>query len=291
MKTILLTGVTGYLGSCLSHALVSNGFKVIGLKRASSEMTRLYGIVDKIEIYNVDQETIERVFAEHNIDTVIHCATNYGRANELLEELLESNVLFPLKILEQASLHGVNSFINTDTSLNENANAYSMTKSQFKQWGKYFADEKKISFINLRLEHFYGPNDGANKFTTFLIRSCLANKDKISLTLGEQVRDFIYIDDVVSAYLAVLSKVETKSPRYIEIDVGSGKSFAIKEVSKLIHELTGSKSILEYGAVPYRENEPMFLQANTSYLEDIGWKCSYTLKDGLTRTIEEEQNK
>jgi len=291
MKTILLTGVTGYLGSVLSHALVLNGFEVIVLKRSSSEMDCLNDIVYKIKIYDVAQGAIESVFINHNVDVVVHCATNYGRANELLEKMLESNVLFPLKVLEQASLHGVDSFVNTDTSLNEGTNAYSMTKSQFKQWGKYFADEKKISFINLRLEHFYGPDDGANKFTTFLIRSCLDNKDKIPLTLGEQVRDFIYIDDVVSAYLAVLSKVETKSPRYIDIDVGSGKSFTIKEVSKLIHKLTDSKSILEYGVIPYRENEPMFLQANTSFLEGIGWKCGYTLKDGLTRTIKEERNK
>ena len=63
-------------------------------------------------------------------------------------------------------------------------------------------------FINMRLEHFYGPGDADSKFTAHVMNSCLRNVPELKLTLGEQRRDFFYIEDVVSAYLIILEKIE-----------------------------------------------------------------------------------
>ncbi|EDM2890084.1 CDP-abequose synthase, partial [Salmonella enterica subsp. enterica serovar Typhimurium] len=70
--------------------------------------------------------------------------------------------------------------------------------------GHYYANMHDISFVNMRLEHVYGPGDGENKFIPYII-DCLNKKQScVKCTTGEQIRDFIFVDDVVNAYLTIL---------------------------------------------------------------------------------------
>ena len=137
---------------------------------------------------------------------VVHTATCYGRNRETPLEVFEANLKFPLDLLEKAALFSTDTFFNTDTILYKYLNGYSLSKHQFVEWGKQYADEHKIKFCNIKLEHMYGPGDDDSKFTTYVINSCLNNVPEVKLTLGEQERDFIYIDDVVSAYQLLLKK-------------------------------------------------------------------------------------
>lgn len=284
---ILLTGATGFLGSSLAKTLHSEGHELIILKRRTSSLRRIEPITRDIVMYDLEGLDFSVPFGMHGrVDTVIHTATCYGRGGELPDQIFETNTKLPLKLLQAASVSGTDVFINSDTSLDKDLNAYSLSKKQFAEWGRFYSDRHGIQFLNLRLEHFYGPGDDKSKFTTHVIMRCLENAPELKLTLGEQKRDFIYIDDVVSAYLAVLAGREVFSERFVEMDVGSGAVVTIREFVETVWRLSGSRTKLAFGAVPYRQGEVMFAQADISSLRALGWEASHSLEQGLKLTME-----
>ena len=107
------------------------------------------------------------------------------------------------------------------------------------------------------------------------------------MTAGEQKRDFIHIDDVVSIYQLLLKKVQKESSFYQEYPIGSGKATTVRELVEIIHKLTKSKTILNFGALPYREGEIMFSEAKIEKLKLIGMKQTNSLTNKLLETIEE----
>lgn len=286
-KQILLTGATGYLGSHLAVALLDAGYSVVALKRKTSSMRRLAPISSRITLLDLDGLDMRALFKDHGkIGFIIHTATSYGRNGESASQIADANLSFPLKLLDAAVAANVPAFLNTDTSLDKFLNAYSLSKTQFAEWGSHFAGQKKIRFLNLRLEHFYGPGDDDTKFTTHVINSCLMNAPELKLTLGEQRRDFIYIDDVIAAYMLLLEKQELLPDWFVELDVGSGEAVTIRQFVELVQQQTASRTHLDFGAHPYREGEVMFSQADTSALRKLGWRCGYTLEQGLRLVIE-----
>lgn len=288
---IFLTGVTGYLGSHLTIALLTNGYEVVGLKRKSSSLHRIESILPKLSLHNLEDADMSELFTRYgNIDAVIHTATCYGRNGENASQLLEANLVVPLKLMDAAIASDVRLFINTDTVLDKSLNPYALSKGQFAEWGRFFSRQKHIRFLNLKLEHFYGPGDDKSKFTTHVINSCLANVPELKLTLGEQQRDFIYIDDVVAAYLVLLKKRETFDDDFVEFEVGSGEAITIRQFVETAHQLTASTTHLNFGAVPYRTGEAMLSKAHTDELQALGWKCRYDIETGLKQVIEQERN-
>jgi nucleoside-diphosphate-sugar epimerase len=200
-------------------------------------------------------------------------------------EIFEANTEFPLKLLDAASIANVKKFINTDTVLDKYLNLYSLSKNHLLEWGKFYSMRNKIQFVNMRLEHFYGLGDDESKFTTFVINKCLANSENLELTPGEQKRDFIYVDDVVSAYMTVLNNDNKDNKWFEEYDVGTGKSITIKEFVETVWRLTNSKIKLDFGVLPYRKDEVMNSTPNIKGLIDLGWECKYSLEEGLSLTI------
>lgn len=283
----MLTGATGYLGSHLAEALLDAGHSVVVLKRKTSSLCRLESILPKVTLLDVDDLDFKILFKEHGkIDAVVHAATTYGRNGESASQIAEANLNFPLKLLDAAVAAGVPVFVNTDTALDKFLNAYSLSKTQFAEWGSHFAGQRKIRFLNLRLEHFYGPGDDDSKFTTHVVNSCLKNASELKLTPGEQKRDFIYIDDAVAAYMLLLEKQESLPDWFVEFDVGSGEAVTVRQFVELVQQLTASKTYLNFGAQPYRAGEVMLSQADVEPLRKLGWRCRHTLEQGLKLVIE-----
>jgi len=110
------------------------------------------------------------------------------------------------------------------------------------------------------------------------------------LTRGDQRRDFIYIRDVVSAYLKILDGIETLN-YFEEIDVGLGEAPPVRIFVEMVHRLTKSQSQLEFGAIPIRPQEPALCVADTTRLRQIGWEPVYDVETGLKETIEKELKK
>jgi nucleoside-diphosphate-sugar epimerase len=240
-------------------------------------------------LYDIDSSNLEDAFKEQHIDVVIHTACNYGRNNESLSDIAGTNIIFGLKVLEFAIKYNVSAFINTDTLLDKYINAYSLSKKQFVEWLKQQAN--KIKVINMKLEHMYGPNDDLNKFVPWLIQQLKNNVVQVPLTKGVQKRDFIYIDDVVSAYLKVLENIALLQ-QYSEFDVGTGTLISIYDfVSELANEFKkvckNNVTELIFGALPYRQGEPMAVCVNVEPLRKIGWQPKYDYKNGIKQLLQE----
>jgi len=288
---ILITGATGFLGSALAFALANSEHKLFLLTRPQSNLSRINNpsLLEQVRCCNSDKE-IKLLVHEIQPEIVIHNACSYGRLGEDAIELVNVNIKLGLLIIQALIKNDKPStFINTGTILKDDVSFYAISKNQFSQWGEVSARKSLgiLRFINLRLQHMYGPGDSISKFTTYVLHSCHQNITTLELSPGKQKRDFIYIDDVVSAFLILISKKD-ELDLFVNIDVGSGVSPTIQKFVRVVHKLTKSKTQLIFGALEYRDNEPMLCRANTKVMQSFGWKPQYDLEAGLLKMIEIE---
>ena len=285
-KRILLTGATGFLGSALAHDFLQKGFTVFVVKRSTSNLARLKDIKCRLTFYDIDREAVVDIMKDAMpLDMIVHTATCYGRKGEADNELLQTNVAFPLELLDAAIQMKVPLFVNTNTCLDRMVSTYALSKQQFSEWGKKHAEDGNIAFCDLRLEHMYGPGDNENKFVTYVLHACARNIPNLALTEGKQKRDFIYIDDVVSAYQAVMKH---SWQGYHSIAVGSGQTTSIRAFVEMVHRMTGSSTRLNFGAVPLRRNEFMQSSPNLTEIHSLGWQPKVSLQQGLKMILREE---
>lgn len=287
-RSVIVTGASGFIGSHLIKRLLNSNFSVIAITRSKSS-----------HINNTDSrivwcewQNIECLLQKHKQPpiAIIHLATAYGRELSDLLEVEDANVLKPLRLLELASKYKINKFINTDSYFAKSEfnyqymRPYIITKNSFNEWGAFFSTRSDVKFINMRLEHVYGPGDGQGKFIPFLVYSFLTNKEKIECTDCSQKRDFIYVDDVVSAYMTILNA--DSLPMYAEYQVGLGYSVSMKVfIEALCHELPKFKGLIKYGALGQRENEIMDSYAENKNLKALGWEPEYELHFGVQKYL------
>jgi nucleoside-diphosphate-sugar epimerase len=294
METVLLTGATGFLGSYLLEGLVRENYDVIILKRSFSDTWRIGHLLTKVKSYDIDNGSLEDIFKENKIDIVIHTATLYGKKGEDNAAVIESNLLLPVRLLDLSIACGIKSFFNTDSFINtpnykcKYLRPYCLSKRQLGEWLR--TDPKNIQIFNLKLEHLYGPRDSNDKFVIWLAKECIRHAPELSLTEGEQKRDFIYVSDAVNAFLAVLQKRGTL-PDYAEFEVGTGemiflRDFAIK-VKETVSAVLGKeiRTSLNFGALPYAAGEIMESRADNAALRQLGWNCFVELNEGLKNTV------
>ena len=283
--TILLTGATGFLGSHLLKALVNKSYEVVVLKRSTSNMWRLKGFENTFKSYDIDQVPLQKAFEEQYIDTIIHTACVYGRKGESIQQILETNLMFGIELLNTGT------FFNTGTLLYKYLNYYALSKKQFEEWLQLASD--KIQVVNLKLEHMFGEQDGNDKFTSWILNELQQEKNIIPLTAGTQKRDFIYIDDVVSAYLTCLEQAP-QLKAFNDIEVGTGVLTPVKTfvtlVKNTLEKLKGSpiETQLNFGALPYREGEIMEPQVDNSMLCSLGWQPKRSLEENIEQFVKHE---
>ncbi|EHS6265633.1 CDP-paratose synthase [Salmonella enterica] len=275
---ILIMGAFGFLGSRLTSYFESR-HTVIGLARKRNNEATINNI-----IYTTENNWIEKI-VEFEPNIIINTIACYGRHNEPATALIESNILMPIRVLESiSSLDAV--FINCGTSLPPNTSLYAYTKQKANELAAAIIDKVCGKYIELKLEHFYGAFDGDDKFTSMVIRRCLSNQP-VKLTSGLQQRDFLYIKDLLTAFVCIINNVNN-FPKFHSIEVGSGKAISIREYVETVKNITKSNSIIEFGVVKERANELMYSCADIAELEKIGWKREFSLVDALTEIIEEE---
>ena len=290
--TILLTGATGFLGSHILKRLLESEVNVVILIRESSNKKRIKNLNGfSTFIVNDQVSNIHKLFEMYAIDTIIHVATEYGR-DLPYSSVLESNVLLPIKLIEAGSKKGISLFINTDSFFSKFPNysylrEYITSKKIITDYLKSISD---IKVINLKLEHIYGENDSESKFITSLLNKMFVNESNIKLTEGNQRRDFVYVADVVNAYLFVLEK-QYVLDQYTEFEVGTGNSITIKDFVFKMHKIIGSTSNLLFGNLETRINEIQDSKADNLSLCKLGWKAEYTPEKAIKRILNIEKNK
>jgi len=288
--TVLLTGATGFLGSYLLKSFVNSNYEVIALKRSTSNTYRIDEYLKEVKLYDINKTNLEDIFKNHKVDLVVNTVTNYGRIDNKISSILDTNLIFGLRLLEVSVKNNVKAFINTDTLLDRNINSYALSKAQFVDWMKFLSN-KNTKMINIKIEHMYGPKDDENKFIYWLINKLKENVKKIDLTSGIQKRDFIYIDDIVNAYPIIIKNIDSFS-NYEEFELGSGSSIEVKKfVEQIVKELKLKQDIstkLNFGAIPYRNNENMEMKADIQKLINLGWKAEISTENGIKNIINGE---
>jgi CDP-paratose synthetase len=290
---ILLTGPSGFLGSALAHHWAEHGHELLLLARASSRLDRVADLLSKVRVVRASApDEIATVVREVAPDAIVHTACCYGRKGESALDVMDANLRLGIALLqavhERKSLDGMSPtlFMNTGTVLEPEVSLYALSKTQFSAWGAELATSspQRLRFIDIKLQQMYGPGDDSSKFTTHVIEACSQNVPRLALTQGEQLRDFIHIDDVVQAYDIILGR-QDQFAASDSIDVGSGDAVTMRSFVEMAKQVAGTETALDFGAVPYRAKEAMLCVADTKRLRSLGWQPTVSLVDGLRRLI------
>ncbi len=152
-------------------------------------------------------------------------------------------------------------------ALNDLADAFSSTAGISSAWARIF--------------FLYGPQEHPNRLVSSVIRSLLAGTGA-KTSHGEQIRDYLHVQDVASALVALLdSEIEGA------VNIGSGEPVALKTIVTRIGELVGRPDLIELGAIPARPNDAPLVVANVARLEgELGWAPTFDLDGGLDQTID-----
>lgn len=294
LKNILITGGTGFIGRNLIEKLKEDyNLIVIGRKEINESSGYKYYKYDVAKLQDIDN-----VFKNEKIDQVIHLATYYTpfHKEEDISIMIDTNVKGINNILELALLYKVEKVINTGSCFEYgNRNEILKEKDIVKPWNLYattkilaediinYYCKKGLNAITLRLFPPFGIWDNPNKLIPFVIKSALKNKE-IPLTFGEQKWDYTYSKDIAEAYRLAL---QTTIKGHEIINISNNNPISLKEIVEKIIKYTYSKSKVLFGAVPYRENEIMYLHGDNSKAKEIlKWSPKYTFDKALRETIE-----
>lgn len=286
---ILLTGATGFIGGHVARNLRKQGYYVGGLLRDG--VTPPVSSRGEICDFWLNSCDLRTTAMSAQLQAVVHVATAYGHDGKLAD-VVESNLLLPVRLLDFCREMGCAQFINTDTFFSKKTfsyqylQAYIRSKQELLEWARLACDaEPDFRFSSLRLEHVYGEGDSPCKFVPDLMTRLQARQSEILLTPGDQKRDFIHVSDVSDAYICVLANVSRLPLGIMEYEVGTGNAISLRQFAETAREVVASTSHLCFGALPYRPGEIMTSVADIAPLAALGWKPSIQLRDGLRRTM------
>lgn len=283
---IMLLGATGYLGGNIARFLSEEGNEVICVVRRTSDISRLKKLRN-IRLISKDPGQIELTLEQDCVEWVINGVCTYMPNASLYGDMLESNVIFPLSVLNLAIKYQVKNFITMGTGLPENFNVYSFTKSKFSDFGRFLSEKDGINFGDFRLEMFYGGLYEPEARFLNLCRKKLAKDENILLTYGRQKRDIIHVEDILGIISALIRSEYLQGYRILP--VGSGEQHSIREITTYMKQVMGSSSSLKFGAVPERGGEPDTL-ADISWYKEICYQMKYSFFEGLDKVCLEVEH-
>ncbi|HSX40815.1 MAG TPA: NAD(P)-dependent oxidoreductase [Candidatus Saccharimonadales bacterium] len=301
-KKFLITGATGFVGSCLARRLVEEGEDVSILVRDKKNSWRINDISKKMRIYEcdlIDPLKTRQIVSRINPTHIFHLAA-YGALpqEQSFEMMVDVNIKGTHNLLTAAVENGFDLFIHTgssseygtkNASMKENdelvpINDYGVTKAAASLLVQSIAEKEKLPIIIFRLFSPFGYFEQKDRLIPSVILSALKNKP-ILLSSPSHVRDFIFIEDVMSAYL---SSAKKKITQVQIVNIGSGKQRSVEDLVRAVVKLTGSKSKVRWGAVKKqkRQKEPEMWQANISKAKKVlSWQPTHSLEEGLVKTI------
>lgn len=137
----------------------------------------------------------------------------------------------------------------------------------------------------MSLEHIFGPGDSPEKFAPWLLGT-LRQGNAVQLTSGSQLRDWIYVKDAASAIsLLAMSPFDQNPSGPYNHELGTGKTFTVREFAEVMARAVGSKSDILLGAVPDRVDEIPASFANNDSLRALGWAPVYSLENAIREYV------
>lgn len=308
-KKVLVTGADGFIGSNLVERLIEEGSLVRAFVFYNSFNSHGWldtlpkETLEKIEIFQGDirdpwlvTEAMKGCTAVFHLAALISIPYSYSA----VESFIDTNVKGTLNILQAARIHGTQRVLITSTSevygtaqyvpMDEKhplqaQSPYSASKSAADRLGESFYRSFGVPVVIVRPFNAFGPRQSTRAVLPTIITQVLSGTNTIKLGRLDTIRDWNYVQDLASAYIAIARSDETVGQ---EINISSGQGMTIKEAAEKIFSLTGRKVEIETEFIRLRpdSSEVERLIGSCEKLKRLtDWKPAYSFEDGLKETI------
>ncbi len=302
-KRVLITGAAGFVGLNLARRLVSLQYQVYIIIRKTTNQWRLKDVLSKVNVYYLDlteKDKLEKLVNKIKPEIIFHLAAAgaFGGVESPRKELIDSNMLGTINLIDACSSIDYRCFVNTGSSseygsknipMAENdicqpTNLYGITKLAGSLYSQLVGNTQKKPIITFRLFSPFGPYDDKNRLITYAINSALNNKD-LNLANPKGVRDYIYIDDVVDLYLKAIQRADKAKGEIFNIGVGAQRT--VSEIVRKIIKLSNSKSKINWGVQSSRPWDNKIWEADMKKTSQFfSWQPRYSIDEGLKKTVE-----
>ena len=302
-EKVLITGGAGFIGSHLTDDCVKQGYNVVVVDNLSSGIKE--NINPDAKFYHVDirSEQLIDVMAKEKVDYVFHLAAQVDVQVSVDNPQLDTsvNVLGTFNVLEgckrghvkkvifssSAAVYGEPKYLPIDEKHPlEPTSLYGLNKKIGENYFPFYQREYGLDYVVLRYANVYGPrqrSDGEGGVVSIFINNFLNGKTVKIYGDGNQTRDFLYVDDVVSANLSALQYGCNRV-----VNVGTGIQTSINE----LYDYIGGHFNIHYKAAHYKE-KPGDIRNNIlsiKYVQSaLNWKPKYSLAEGLQLMISREE--
>ncbi|MCR5650736.1 MAG: NAD(P)-dependent oxidoreductase [Lachnospiraceae bacterium] len=296
MKSAIVTGANGFLGSSLCRRLSEKGISVTAVVRGDHD-DRIKDIKDISTIHDDGNLSfITESVNDRQIDCFFHFGWT-GSAGTLRGDFAVQlkNIENTCKAVEICSRVGCRRFVNAasimeyeiekDMRSEENIgknSIYSSAKNCADQMARILADNMGVDYIRGIISNIYGPGEISPRFVNTTIRKLL-KKEHCSFSPGEQTYDFIYIDDAIEEFILIGEKGIRNRTYYI----GSKKPAPLKEFIIVMGNVVDKDADLGIGEIPFNGDGTDYGQFDIHAVErDTGYKQKVSFKEGIRRTAE-----
>lgn len=297
-RRVLVTGAAGFLGSHLVPRLIEEGAEVCVLDQPNA---RRWGLLERSDLaatVRSDVRTLadplhDRVLGD--VDAIFHLAA-VGVTGEVTDvrQLVTANIDSTLAVLLAAQRldsrlvycgscfeYGSGDRWSED-SLPAPTTEYGAAKAAGWLLANAFARRTGLEVVSLRPFTMYGPMEPPGRLVPSVVRHALAGR-AIDLTPGDQLRDFLFVDDAVDAFVAAATTDAAVGGTF---NICTGTAVTVRDVVRRVLQCTGSRSEARFGALSYRPTELAVLSGDPTRAADVlGWRARVSLEDGLARTI------
>ncbi|HEY7531348.1 MAG TPA: NAD-dependent epimerase/dehydratase family protein [Nitrospiraceae bacterium] len=297
---VLVTGGAGFIGSHIVDRLLLEGHEVVAVDNLSTGKRR--NLNRACRFYKVDIQSwrMERIFRNERPSIVMHLAAQMDVRRSVEDPMFDAqvNVLGMLNVLQQSVKHGVRKIIFSssggaiygeqevfpapETHVTQPLSPYGLSKLCGEQYLSYYQRVGGIQMVNLRYANVYGPRQdphGEAGVVAIFIQKLLNNEQAVINGNGRQTRDFVFVEDVVEANLAVMGQ-ETQGT----YNVGTGIETSINDLFRILVEHTGAKCKELHGPAKKGEQARSVIDS-TKLRHDLSWEPRVDLTEGLKRTV------
>lgn len=297
---MLITGGAGFVGSHLCEKYATEENTVFCLDGAS--FNRVKHLCSKREKFfcvganMLDKPLLTNTVGGNDLDAIIHLAAQVriDTAKSLPAQTWETNVTGTLNLLEQARRFDIPKFLFASSSevygtalylpIDENhplgtLSVYGASKIAGDRLCRAYSETYGMNIGILRPFNIYGPGQKGAGVISLFVEKALKGQPLTIQGDGSQVRDYIFIDDVVSAYDTMLHMKTTEA-----VNFGTGVGSSVKDIAETVIRLTNSNipPVFQGEAA----NTTKALIADRTRAEALGWVPRYTLSEGIQKYIE-----
>jgi UDP-glucose 4-epimerase len=297
---VVVTGGAGFIGSHLVDRLVLEGHEVVVIDNLSTGKRRHLNRAARFYKIDIQSWRLERVFRNERPSVVMHLAAQIDVRKSVEDPIFDAqvNVLGTLNVLQQAVKHGVRKVIfsssggaiygeqevfpASETHVTQPLSPYGLSKLCGEHYLSYYQRVGGIQLVNLRYANVYGPRQdphGEAGVVGIFIQKLLNGEQAIINGNGRQSRDFVFVDDVAEANLAVMGQ-ETQGT----YNVGTGVETSINDLFRILVEQTGSKCKELHGPAKKGEQARSVIDS-TKLRQAVCWEPRVELTEGLKRTV------